>query len=280
MLNGVFVNDDSAAAIIKVGRRVQAMSRQGVAVLKAKLYEVIDEYIRVNRKTDRRLIKAHQLRQELNLSIADNVATIFLRMHALILMDQVSRNLLTSYSKNSLYVMVHELLNRLNVFNLEHPAETPAAKVEQMLNLCIEMGRYAEQCEKLATILQAAKHDYQYWFSQKGPSFAYRNISHGHNGQVNAEIFTQHIRSFIATINLVEMLKLLQKRLQEGRFNKHSFNIYIVKHLYLGDINGEFMHTQQHECNKELAKNVFVWLELILSTLTAARISRQAERRV
>ena len=125
-MNGVFANEVNATAIIIAGKHIQAMNRRGVAALKQQLFNVIDEYQRVNWKIEQRTTKAYQLRQVLNLPISDNVPTIILKMYPLILMDQAGRGHFTQYSSKSLYVMIYELLNTLNVFKRNHSHETPA----------------------------------------------------------------------------------------------------------------------------------------------------------
>lgn len=275
MLNGTFANEANATIIISTAKHINAMSRQGFVALKTQLYQVIDNYQRLNVNKEPRSFKANQLREVLNSPIADNVPTVFQKMHPLILMDQAVRDRFTSYSDKSLYVMIYELLNSFHVFSLEGRLEKPADKINKLIDLCLEMNTYAERCETFVRTLQNAKNDYHYWFSQRGKNFAYRNFSHGNAGQVNAENFIQRMRSFLATVNLIDMIKLLQARLQEGRFKQHSFNTFLVKHLFLGSVNGEFMHTQKHALNDEFINNIFEWVGLILSELSSVQGHRQ-----
>ena len=277
MLNGTFANEANAKNIVSIGQLILRMNHQGVGAFKTQIFNVIDEYISINRRTEARQFKASELRKVLYSPIANNVPAILEQILPLILMDQANRGMFTAYSKKSLYVMLYKLLEHQNVFKLTAAETTPADNVNKLLDLCLQMGVYSTLCEKLVLTLQDAQHDYEFWFNQPGSRFVER-CRHGEAGQIKAKNFILQIKSKLTSIDIIEMLRLLRGCLQNGPYRSHSFNTYLVKHLYLGSANGELMHTQSVELNEEFNNNVREWINLILSELNAVRQSRQPNR--
>jgi hypothetical protein len=272
MYYGDFINRENIHKITTHGRVVLSIGSMSIGIFKQQIFEVCQEYLCLTAKKmdkDVRAGKVRRLTLMMNTYRGNSVIDLLQRIFVQMQDDLVQRT--TRYSDSSLCVLISNyFVEYHNLFQLSSSVNSPDERCKMLLQKLNQIRDYVKLGREVHSIISNAQRCYERWYQEMSSNsfrFKYLNLSHGALGQYTALNFSVEVRRLADSHDMIGILRLLYDRLTSARFKNHSYNTFLVKYLYYGELAKEVMFTDAIDKNEVIRKFILNWIDEIFTDL-------------